>query len=94
MVQAHLISLNEFRSPGPDELYPRVIKELEEELSEPLSIIFAKPWKTGEVPEDWRRANVVPIFKMGKKEEPGIYRPVSDIHPWGYFGTDYKEVSL
>ena len=26
----------------------------------------------GEVPDDWRRANV-PIFKKGKKEEPGNY---------------------
>ena len=44
-----------------------------EELSEPLSIIFLKSWETGEVPE----ANVVPIFKKGKKEEPGNYRPDS-----------------
>ena len=61
----------------PDELHPRVIKELAEELSEPLSIIFAESWKTGEVPDDWRRANVVPIFKKGKKKEPGNYRPIS-----------------
>ena len=76
MVKAHLISLNEFKSPGHNELHPRVIKELVEELSEPLSIIFVKSWKTGEVPDDWRRANV-PIFKKHKKEEPGNYRPVS-----------------
>ena len=91
MVQEHLISLNEFRSPGPDELHPRVIKELEEELSEPLSIIFVKSWKTGEVPDDWRRANVVHIFKKGKKEEPGNYRPVSLTSiPGKFLGTDYK----
>ena len=29
------------------------------------------------MPEDWRRSNVVTIFKIGKKEEPGNYRPVS-----------------
>jgi len=29
------------------------------------------------VPEDWRKANVTPIFKKGKKEDPGNYRPVS-----------------
>ena len=42
MVKEHLISLNKFKSPVPDELHPRVIKELVEELSEPLSIIFAE----------------------------------------------------
>ena len=25
----------------------------------------------GEVPEDWRNANVTPLFKKGKKEGPG-----------------------
>jgi len=29
------------------------------------------------VPEDWRKANVTPVFKKGKKEDPGTYRPVS-----------------
>ncbi|KAK4830741.1 hypothetical protein QYF61_013191 [Mycteria americana] len=34
-------------------------------------------WLTGEVPADWRLANVTPIFKKGWKEDPGNYRPVS-----------------
>jgi len=29
------------------------------------------------VPEDWRKANDTPVFKKGKKEDPGNYRPVS-----------------
>ena len=32
---------------------------------------------TGEVPEDWRIASVVPLFKKGSKNNPGNYRPVS-----------------
>ena len=32
---------------------------------------------TGEVPEDWRLANVTPIYKKGCREDPGNYRPVS-----------------
>ena len=29
------------------------------------------------MPEDWRKASVTPIFRKGKKEDPGNYRPVS-----------------
>jgi len=29
------------------------------------------------VSEDWRKANVNSVFKKGKKEDPGNYRPVS-----------------
>lgn len=39
--------------------------------------IFASLLTTGEVPEDWRGANYVPLFKRGSRWNPGIYRPVS-----------------
>ena len=32
---------------------------------------------TGIVPEDWRRANISPIFKKGEKSSAANYRPVS-----------------
>eukprot|EP00061_Rhincodon_typus_P009258 g32627.t1 len=31
----------------------------------------------GVVPEDWRIANVVPLFKNGSRDNPGNYKPVS-----------------
>ncbi|XP_009944264.1 PREDICTED: fibrocystin-like, partial [Leptosomus discolor] len=34
-------------------------------------------WRTGEVLEDWRKANVTPIFKKSEKEDLGNYRPLS-----------------
>ncbi|CAM4623350.1 unnamed protein product [Lepidochelys kempii] len=54
-----------------------VLKELADVIAEPLAIIFENSWRSGEVREDWKKANVVPIFKKGKKEDPGNYRPVS-----------------
>ncbi|KFR06297.1 RNA-directed DNA polymerase from mobile element jockey, partial [Opisthocomus hoazin] len=76
-VRDHLSDLDVHKSMGPDGMHPRVLRELADVIAEPLSIIFERSWRTGEVPEDWRKANVTPIFKKGKKEDPGNYRPLS-----------------
>ncbi|KAK4822602.1 hypothetical protein QYF61_017334 [Mycteria americana] len=57
--------------------HPRVLRELAEVLTKPLSIICQQSWLTREVPVDWRLANVMPLYKKGQKEDPGNYRPVS-----------------
>ncbi|KAK4831654.1 hypothetical protein QYF61_018621 [Mycteria americana] len=77
MVSDLLHHLDTHKSMGPDGIHPRVLKELAEVLTKPLSIIYQQSWLTGEVPADWRLANVMPIFKKGQKEDPGNYRPVS-----------------
>ncbi|KAJ7413878.1 RNA-directed DNA polymerase from mobile element jockey-like protein [Pitangus sulphuratus] len=41
-----------------------------------LLMIFEQSWESGEVPPDWKLANIVMIFKKSK-EDPGNYRPVS-----------------
>ena len=46
-------------------------------LCVPLASIFSKCQEEGVVPEDWKLANVTPIFKKGSKSAPGNYRPVS-----------------
>ena len=62
---------------GPDGLYPRVLRELADVVAKPLSIILQQSWLTGDVPTDWRLADVTPIFRKGWKDDPGSYRPIS-----------------
>jgi len=76
-IRYRLSKLDTHKSMGPDRRHPRVQRELTDVIAEPLSIISERSWRTGEVPEDWRKANVIPVFKKGKKEDPGSYRPVS-----------------
>ena len=73
-VRDRLSDLDVHKSMGSDGMHPRVLRELADVIAEPLSIIFERSWRTGEVPEDWRRASVTPIFKKGKKEDPGIHQ--------------------
>ena len=69
--------LKKTKSPGPDNVYPRILKECREQLSEHIAKLFQKSLDTGFVPKLWRQANVVPIFKKGDKSDKSNYRPIS-----------------
>ena len=48
-----------------------------DELSEPLSICFNKSLSEGTIPDIFKCAAVVPIYKGGDRSIPANYRPVS-----------------
>ncbi|NXU46088.1 RTBS polymerase, partial [Drymodes brunneopygia] len=76
-VRDWLTRLNSHKSMGLDGVNPRLLRELADVVALLLFIIFEKPWRMEEVPNDWRKPSVAPIFKRGKKENPGNYWPVS-----------------
>ena len=77
MVSDLLYHIDTHNSMGSNGIHSRVLKELADVFTKPLSIIYQQSWLTGEVPDDWRLANVMTVYKKGQKEDPGNYRPVS-----------------
>ena len=43
----------------------------------PQRYVYHYATYSGETPENWRKANVTPIFKKGDINDPANYRPVS-----------------
>ena len=76
-VSKQLSKLNPGKAAGPDNLTSRILKELHSEVAPMLSDIFNSSLREGKVPDDWRNANVSPVYKKGAKTKAENYRPIS-----------------
>ena len=76
-IEKLLKDLNPNKAAGVDDISPRIFKELSHELAPILSVIFQASLDSGQLPEDWRNANVSPIYKKGDRTRAENYRPVS-----------------
>ena len=76
-VRLKLEGLRNTSAPGPDGIRPSMLKQFASVLASPLCRIFQQSLREGVVPEDWRCANVTPIYKSGGKSKVGNYRPIS-----------------
>ena len=61
-IEKLLLKLNCNKSPGPDNIHPRILKECATVLSLPLWIL-------------WKKAKVTPIFMKGSRTDVANYRP-------------------
>lgn len=77
MVREVILQLNKNKAFGPDEIHPRILIELVDVLSGPLTLLFNKTLEDGNIPHDWKKAVVSPIFKKGSKNNAENYRPIS-----------------
>ena len=65
--------LEERKRIGPDGVSGYILKECRQEMAKPIHDIIECSIKTGKVPKECRRADIIPIYKIGNKEEPLIY---------------------
>ena len=72
-----LKGLRPFKATGPDEIPAFILKQAATPLAPYLTRIFQLSLDHGKIPDEWRKANIVPIYKKGEKHQPANYRPVS-----------------
>lgn len=76
-MRAEMMKLKSDKSPGPDNMSPRMIKICLDELLEPLTVITNEIFASADYPELLKLAKVIPIYKKNDPEDPGNYRPIS-----------------
>lgn len=64
-----LKNLNPNKVPGPDNIIPRILKEMTTHISPILAIIFRESYDTAKVSNIRKTAFVCPIYKKGKEFE-------------------------
>ena len=72
-----LATINPHKSMGPDNISGFVIKNCAVSIAYPLSLLFNLSFNTGQLPEEWKLANIVPVFKKGDRSCVENYRPIS-----------------
>src|SRR3989442_12047029 len=73
-------AISEFKvnkSPGIDGITSTYAIKIKDIVAQPLRLLFNKSIDTTEIPNDWKKANITPIFKKGKRSSAENYRPVS-----------------
>ena len=72
-----LKKINSNKSPGPDGIHGKILKNCATSLAYPLSQLYNTSFRTGIIPGEWKMANIVPVFKKDDKTNVENYRPIS-----------------
>ena len=70
-------NLNLNKAHGHDMISIQMLKICDESICKPLRIIFRSCLENEKFPSEWKKANVVPVFKKSNKQELKNYRPIS-----------------
>ena len=76
-IEAEIDKLNESKATGPFSIPTRIFKLIKSVISKPLEIVFNTSFATGIVPDKFKIARVLPVFKNGLESQVNNYRPIS-----------------
>jgi hypothetical protein len=76
-VNKAVLMLKEGKAPGSDGIHPEIIRKGGSCLLTALHDIITEAWKSATVPQDWKDAQLVTIFKKGDRRLCGNYRGIS-----------------
>lgn len=76
-IEKMILALDSSKSPGPDGVTARDLRLIAPVAAKYLCTIFSQSLMEGDIPDDWKNANISPIFKNGPKSDPRNYRPIS-----------------
>ena len=72
-----LRGMNSSRASGSDGVTVQMLRATFPVIGPHLLHVINSSLRTGEVPDGWKEACVVPLFKKGDREDPGNFRPLS-----------------
>lgn len=76
-LRKHILSLNNTKSEGPDEICTDVIKKCIDELTPILTYLVNLSFERGEFPVRLKNSHIKPIHKKGCKNDIANYRPIT-----------------
>jgi len=77
LVHKKLDRLRSDKAPAADNTSPRVLVELKNEITFPVTHIMKCSLDSGVLPDDWRATYVTPVYKKDGKSKVSNYHPIS-----------------
>ena len=76
-VSQGLLNLKPDKACGPDKVSPKLLKSAGRALIPSLLSLYNSSAKSNSVPNQWKNANVLSLYKKDDETEKGNYRPIS-----------------
>ena len=75
-IRKQLDSLSTCKAASPDGIPSRILHDLSAEIAETLCFLFQQSYDTGQLPNDWLVAMIVPVYKKDQRSNLANYRPI------------------